>query len=138
MLANHLQIPGDKDRFLSRLFPSVTSETTSEDISAALKRDTSKGLNKGVGLRDWRQVTVAFSRAHKDPNVAEFCGTDPDNEIWGQTNQVALGHYAKNPTGPAGIDYGKLRLYHQAAHWWWSLVGTNSFLFAQLNFTNSC
>jgi hypothetical protein len=37
---------------------------------------------------------------------------DPDNKIWGHSNEVAEAHYAKNPTNPAGINYDKLQPHH--------------------------
>lgn len=124
MLANCLQVPDTGDRFLSKLFPSLSSPTTSADISLALTRDTAKVIGTGIGLQSWRQVTVAFSGAHKDPEVAASFDIDPDNEIRGHSNMVAETHYANDPTNPAGISYDRLQSHLQAAHWWYNLVGT--------------
>lgn len=123
MLAHCLDLPNAGDQFLSKLFPSLSSSTTSEDISNALKRDTSKVLGNGVGLQSWRQITVAFSAAHKDPAAVNSHGIDPDNEIRGHSNVVAETNYANYPSHPSGISYDRLRSHLQAAHWWYDLVG---------------
>jgi hypothetical protein len=136
ILANELQLPDAGDRFLSKLFPGLSSPTKSKDISASLYRDTGKVLNKGVGVKSWRQVTVAFSAAHRNPEAVATHHINPDNEIRGHSNQVAETHYANHPTNPAGISYDKLRSHLQAAHWWYDLTGI-VILFARLKpFTN--
>ena len=123
LLANALQIDDGGDRFLSRLFPSLTtSQTTSGDISAALKRDTTKFLGTGVGLRDWRHVTVGFSRAHKDPNLLQIRGVDPDNQIRGHDNDTSNLNYAITSDDPVGVGFDKLWSHLRVAHWWFHLV----------------
>ena len=127
MLAHHLQFPDVGDRFLSHLFPGITSKIKSQDISDALKRDTSKVLDNGIGLRDWRQVTVAFSDAHRIPRILEPHGDEPDNEIRGHTDRAAGTHYNRNLTTPNNITPDQLRLHHMTAHWWWDIVGISVF-----------
>jgi hypothetical protein len=86
--------------FYQNYFLASPLQPHPKEISAALKRDTSKVLDHGVSLQSWRQVTVAFSAAHKDPEAIISCDIDPDNEIRGHSNMVAETHYANNPTTP--------------------------------------
>jgi len=80
-LATALGLLEVEDRFLSQLFPGVSSPTKSKDISLTLCQDTSKFLGGAIGLRDWRQITVTFLGAHKDTDAVISCGIDPDNQI---------------------------------------------------------
>lgn len=130
LLANALHIGGVGDQFLSRLFPSLTtSQITSEDISAALKRDTLKFLGSGVGLKNWRHITVGFSRAHKDPNLPQIRDIDPDNQIRGHNNETSDSNYAITSVDPVGVGFDKLWSHLRVAHWWFHLVGTFISLF---------
>jgi len=122
-LATALKLPVVGDRFLSLLLPGFSSPTTSEDISTALRQDTSKFLGSEIGLRDWRQITVAFSEAHKDPHAIRIRGIDPDNQIRGHTNEVANTNYGNTSVDPVGIGFSILKQQLQTAHWWFRLVG---------------
>ena len=124
LLANALGLEDVGDRFLSQLFPSLTaSQTASGDISAALKRDTLESLGNPVGIRDWRHVTVGFSRAHKDPDLLQIRQKDPDNQIRGHGNETADSIYAVTPHDPVGVSFDKIWFHLRAAHWWFHLVG---------------
>lgn len=129
LLAHALRLKDVGDQFLSRLFPNLPSSTSSGDISAALKRDTSNSLGGGVGLRGWRHVTVGFSRAHKDPDLLKICQIDPDNQIRGHTNETSALHYAITSEDPAGVGFDKIRSHLQAAHWWFNITGMFSLAF---------
>lgn len=123
-LAHALQLENIGDRFLSRLFPSIgTSQISSGDISAALKRDTLKFLGSGVGLRDWRHITVGFCRAHKNSDLLLPYSTDPENQIRGHSDSTAESSYARTPQNPVSVGFDKVRSHFQAAHWWFDLVG---------------
>jgi hypothetical protein len=122
VLAHALRLEGAKDRFLSRLFPGLTSPISSGDISAALQRDTLKFLGSGIGLRGWRHVTVGFSRAHKDPGILQVRQIDPDNQIRGHNNDTSDSNYAINPEDPVGVGFDKIRSHLQTAHWWFHLI----------------
>jgi hypothetical protein len=87
-----------------------------------LRTDIGKVLDHGIGLSKWRQVTVAFSAAHKEPEEVHSHGVDTDNEIRGHSNMVAETHYANDPTNPVGIGYDKLWSHLRAAHWGYQLV----------------
>lgn len=127
ILAKQLAIADAEDhRFLDKLFPHLTSPTTSEDVSEALSQDTSKFLGCRIGLRDWRQLTVAFSRAHRDPRAAEIRKISPDNQIRGHPDQMSNENYGNIPEDPAGAGFETLRSHLQTAHWWWHLVGAFS------------
>lgn len=128
MLATVLKIPEVGDRFLSQLLPGLSSPTTSEDISSALRRDTSKFLGNTIGLKDWRQITVGFSNAHKDPHAVRIRGIDPDNQIRGHTNETANAYYGNTLEDPVGVGFQILRQQLQTAHWWFHLVGMLIFL----------
>jgi hypothetical protein len=127
LLAHALHLENAGDRFLSQLFPSLTtSPISSGDISTALKRDTLKYLGSpGVGLRDWRHITVGFCRAHKDPDLLRIRHghIDPDNQIRGHTNETSDSNYAITSDDPVGVGFDKLWAHLRVAHWWFSLVG---------------
>jgi hypothetical protein len=133
MLATALKIPDVGDRFLSRLLPGLSSPTTSKDISSALCQDTSKFLGSAIGLKDWRQITVGFSRAHKDPELAKIRGTDPDNQIRGHSNETANANYANTKEDPVDVEFRILKEQLQTAHWWFCLVGMLIFLNSNSN-----
>lgn len=128
LLATALSLPDVGDRFLSRLLPGISSPGTSEDISSALRRDTSRFLGSGIGIRDWRQITVGFSDAHRNPHTIEIRNIDPDNQIRGHTNEVANAHYGNTLEDPAGVGLATLQKQLQVAHWWFHLVGVLMFL----------
>jgi len=140
LLAHALRLENAGDKFLSRLFPGLPPPTLSGDISASLKRDTLKFLGSGLGLRDWRHVTVGFSRAHKDPNILQIRHVDPDNQIRGHTNETSNSNYAITPDDPVGVGLDKIRSHLQAAHWWFHLTGVFIFLFLSktLDTNNLC
>jgi hypothetical protein len=134
MLAHSLHLEDAGDRFLSKLFPGVNSPVTSEDITTALCRDTSKFLGHSFGIKDWRQAIAAFSAAHRDPDATlEMGRTNVDNELRGHSNGVAETNYANNPTDPAGVSFVKLQEQTQAAHWWYSLTGMVTLSLIQLH-----
>ena len=122
-IANALGLQDAGDRFLARLFPGLESPTTSTDISKALRQHTSKFLGSKIGLKDWRQITATFSRAHKDPHAVQIRGIDPDNQIRGHNNQTANGSYGVLSEDPAGVGFETLMSHLQTAHWWYHLVG---------------
>lgn len=124
LLAHALRLEDVGDQFLSRLFPGLPSPTSSGDISASLKRDTLKFLGSGLGLRNWRHVTVGFSRAHKDPDLLRIRHIDPDNQIRGHSNETSTLNYAITSDDPVTVGFDKLRSHLQAAYWWFDLVGT--------------
>ncbi|KAF9780658.1 hypothetical protein BJ322DRAFT_1023881 [Thelephora terrestris] len=125
-IAKALGIQDFGDRFLARLFPGLEFPTTSTDISKALCQDTSRFLGSKIGLKDWRQITATFSRAHKDPYAVQIRGVDPDNQIRGHNNQTSNENYGITPEDPTGIRFETLKSHLQTAHWWYHLVGIKS------------
>ena len=71
----------------------------------------------------WRQITVAFSDAHKDPYAIRIRSVDPDNQIRGHTNEVANNHYGNTLEDPVGASFHILKQHLQTSHWWFHLVG---------------
>ena len=113
----------DIDRFRDRLFPGLGSPTTSMDISKALCQATSRLLGSKIGLKDWRQITATFSRAHKDPDAIQTRSNDPDNQIRGHNNQTSNENYGITSKDPVGVGFETLQAHLQTAHWWYNLVG---------------
>lgn len=133
MLATALGLKDVGDRFLSQLFPGISSPITSKEISSALSRDTKIFLGSALGIKEWRHVTVAFSSAHKDPHAIRIRGTDPDNQIRGHTNEVANTHYGNTLGDPVGVGFDTLKQQLQTAHWWFHLTGMLTFLNSDSN-----
>jgi hypothetical protein len=127
MLATALDLPDVGNRIFHQLLPGFTSPTTPNDISSALCQSSLKFLHSKIGLKDWRQITVAFSAAHKDPDAVKIHGVDPDNQLRGHTNETANTHYANTLEDPVGVGFHTLKRQLQAAHWWFHLVGMTVF-----------
>ena len=85
-------------------------------------------LGNSIGLRDWRQITIAFSEAHRDWDAVRICDTEPDNQIQGHGNNIANTDYGNTLEDPIGVGFHVLGQHLETARWWFHLVGMLTFL----------
>ena len=111
------------ERLLYYLLPGIQSPVKSVDISDALQRDTSRCLNCGIGLRQWRQITVALNQANKDPCAARVVGNEIHNVIRGQTDYTSGKHYGATSEKPEEVAWDLLFACERLSSWWQHITG---------------
>lgn len=110
-------------RLLYYLLPGVQSPVTSSDVSGALDRDTLLTLGCGIGLRQWRQITVALNQANKDPLGARIVGNEIHNVIRGHTNSISDQHYGATSEKPENFSWDLLFACERLSSWWQHITG---------------
>ena len=111
------------ERLLYFLLPGVQSPVQSIDISDALQRDTTQCLDCCIGLRLWRQITVALNQANKDPCTARVVGNQIHNVIRGHNDENSDQHYGATLEKPAEIGWDLLFACERLSAWWQHITG---------------
>jgi len=122
-LAKALGMKDLSERLLYFLLPGVQSPVQSLDISDALYRDTLRYLDCGIGLRQWRQMTVALNQANKDPSAARVVGNQIHNIIRGHDDQTSDQHYGATSEKPVEMAWDLLFACERLSAWWQHLTG---------------
>jgi hypothetical protein len=123
MLARSLGMDDASERLLYYLLPGLRSPVESSHISDALYRDTLQHLNCGMGLRQWRQITVALSQANKDPCAGQVAKNDIHNIVRGHSNTISDRHYGATSEKPAGAIWNLIFACERLSAWWQHLTG---------------
>lgn len=126
MLAKSLGMDETSEALLYRLLPGVQHPVESKDISDALDRDTLKCLDCGIGLRQWRHITVALNQANKDPGAARVVGNEIHNVIRGHSNATSDQHYGATGQKPSQIAWDLLFACERLSAWWQHITGLSS------------
>lgn len=106
------------DRILYYLLPGIRSPVQSADISDALQRDTTWCLDCSIGLRQWRQISVALNQANKDPLASRVVGNEIHNVIRGHNDDTSDQHYGATGDKPQQIAWELLFACERLSAWW--------------------
>jgi hypothetical protein len=106
------------ERIPYHLLPGIDSTIGSGDISNALYRDTLQHLGTGIGLHQWRQITVTFCQANKDPGAAHVVGDELYNIIHGHTGIISDQHYRMSSEKPSGAAWDLSFACEWLSAWW--------------------
>lgn len=122
-LAKSLGMEDTSKRLLYYLLPGIRSPVESADISDALHRDTLRSLDCGIGLRQWRQVTVALNQANKDPAAARVVGNEIHNVVRGHNDSTSDRHYGTTSEKPEQFAWDLLFACERLSAWWQHITG---------------
>ena len=111
------------ERLLYYLLPGIQSPVESIDISDALNRNTLWCLDCDIGLRQWRQITVALSEANKDPGAARVVGNKIHNVIRGHSDYISDRHYGATSEKPAHMAWDLIFACERLSAWWQHITG---------------
>jgi len=123
-IASILGLESAVEELRYRLFPGVFHPFTSEQYSRSMKRDTELHLGQRVGLADYRDIQVAFSRAHKDPEGIPFPATDVVEDLQrGHGSKTSLNNYARRADELRGTRTEAVQSYRRCSMWWHHITG---------------
>ena len=92
-------------------------------MSDALFRDTLQHLGCGVGLREWRQITVAINQAREDPGAACVVGDAIHNIICGHTDINSDQNYGLKGDKPDDMAWKLIFACERLSAWWQHITG---------------
>ena len=110
-------------RLLYYLLPGLKSKVDSHNISDALYRDTLQYFGCGIGLREWRQITVALNQSIKDPEAVRLAGNKTHNIVRGHTDATSDQHYGMTSEKPANIAWDLIFACERMSAWWHHITG---------------
>lgn len=113
------------ERLLYYLLPGLRSPVETSHISGALSRDTLRCLDCTIGLRQWRQITVALNQANKDPCGARVAGNEIHNVIRGHSDAISDRHYGATSEKPAQVGWDLLFACERLSAWWQHITGSS-------------
>ena len=122
-LALSLKEDAAAERLLYHLLPGAQSKVDSRNVSDAFYRDTLQHFGHGIGLQEWRQITVALNQVNKDPGAVKMGGNQSHNMVRGHTDAISDQNYGMTSEKPKKAAWTVILACERVSAWWQHITG---------------